>query len=103
VLSAIKDRMSNTRYSKVFKYLEEKGLLKDLNISLENGLASGINIREDKKYQGRRAYYEAETNTIHINALADFTKEGVANAIIMHEILHSITVARIQSNKEFRT
>ena len=103
VLSAIKDRMSNTRYSKVFKYLEEKGLLKDLNISLENGLASGINVRENQKYQGRRAYYEAETNTIHINALADFAREGVADAIIMHEILHSITVARIQSNKEFRT
>lgn len=103
VLSAIKDRMSNTRYSKVFKYLEEKGLLKDLNISLENGLTSGINVRKSQKYQGRRAYYEAETNTIHINALADFAKEGVADAIIMHEILHSITVARIQSNKEFRT
>lgn len=103
VLQAIKDRMSNTRYSKVFKYLEEKGLLKDLNISLENGLASGINVRENQKYQGRRAYYEAETNTIHINALADFAREGVADAVIMHEILHSITVARIQSNKEFRT
>ena len=103
VLQAIKDRMSNSRYSKIFGYLEEKGLLKGLNISLENGLSTqGRNIREDKIYQGRRAYYDANTNTIHINALADFAKEGIADAIIMHEILHSVTVARIQNSKVFK-
>lgn len=53
------------------------------------------------KYNGRRAYYDAETKTVHINASALFNG-GKADSVIMHEVLHAITVDRILDNPTLR-
>lgn len=74
-------------------------------------LLTGVKVKIDdtivspsakNKYNGRRAYYDAETKTVHINASASF-KNGKADSVIMHEVLHAITVDRILNNTKLRS
>lgn len=50
-----------------------------------------------QQFMGRRAYYDAKTKTIAINIDAEFSN-GDPSSVIMHEIMHPITVDRILSN-----
>lgn len=53
------------------------------------------------KFNGRRAYYDAATKTIVIDTNADY-RDGRADSVIMHEVMHAITVNRILNNTKFR-
>lgn len=53
------------------------------------------------KFNGRRAYYEASTKTIVIDTNANY-RDGRADSVIMHEVMHAITVNRILNNTKFR-
>ena len=67
--------------------------------SLTTGIHVIIDNTTNTKYQGKRAFYDAETRTIHINASANF-RNGRADSVIMHEIIHAITVDKILSNPD---
>lgn len=53
------------------------------------------------RYKNRRAYYDAATKTIYINVNAEYTN-GNANSVIMHEIMHALTVDRILNNDNLK-
>ena len=72
-----------------------QNLLKDVSVVVE--APTGM-LLTSQKYNGRRAFYDANSKTIYINGLADF-EDGDSASILMHELLHAITVNRILSNK----
>lgn len=55
----------------------------------------------NSRYKNRRAYYDAATKTIYINANANYTN-GNSNSVIMHEIMHALTVDRILNNDNLK-
>ena len=61
-----------------------------------------INIRNTEfPNTSRRAYYDSSTNTIYINASASYNN-GDSSSVILHEIMHAITVNRVLSNKDIK-
>ena len=54
-----------------------------------------------KNFSNRRAYYDATTNTIYINAEANF-KNGSCASVLMHELMHAITLSRLNSNPKIK-
>lgn len=54
-----------------------------------------------KQFDDRRAYYDASTKTIYINIVAEFTN-GDSSAVLLHELMHAMTVDRILSNPELK-
>lgn len=54
-----------------------------------------------RDFEGKSAYYNAATNTIHINIRANF-RNGNAESIILHEIMHAITVNRVLNDPQAR-
>ena len=87
-------------FSPILDLLKHKGYddskLEDIQVNVIGGWMS---LRERERFNGARAYYDARTNTININGYAGF-REGNAAPILLHELLHAITVKRITSNKE---
>lgn len=89
-------------YGPIIEMLKERSKIKD------GKLLEGVQVRVEtpfgsfkEKYNGRRAFYDASDNTIYINALSSF-KNGDSSDILMHEVLHAITVDRLHSDKNFR-
>lgn len=73
-----------------------KNYSKEINVRIDNvnsTLGGYVNSNFDK-YKGRRAYYEANNRTIHINGGANFNN-GDAVPVITHEVLHALTVNKI--------
>lgn len=99
----------NTNYNNLINALisensnrKEKLLSHDIKIIIENPLMSFSNAASIRsKYKNRRAFYDAKENTIYINAEETF-KNGDSTSVIMHEIMHAITVNRILNNEEYR-
>lgn len=52
-------------------------------------------------YKGRRAYYDSTDKVIHIDINASYT-DGDASSVIMHEVMHSITLDLLASNEDSR-
>lgn len=98
----------NSDYYPIIKMLssEKKNrgpLLTGVNIKIDDSIATP-SVR-NKYIDGtttRRAYYDASTKTIHINAAAQF-KDGKSDSVIIHEILHAITVDKILNNPKLQT
>ena len=91
---------SNSEFSSVIELLKTKKdgrkplLLSGVKVVLSEGDMHDV-------FKGRRAFYDSSTKTIHINTLSLFNN-GNADSVILHEILHSITVNRILGNQNLR-
>lgn len=93
---------NDSEYSGIVSLLKTKKdgrtpLLSGLKVHFTDGYGVSFNI----DFNGRRAYYDASNRTIYINVNARFNN-GNAESVILHEILHGITVNRILRNKAFR-
>lgn len=110
-----KEKANTDVLKTIVSYLEEnpnyKGIiqmLKEKSIGKEK-LLTNVKIKIDEftgnYYDGnnrrRRAYYETKSKTIHIDELADFN-EGKSDSVIMHEIMHAITVNKILDNQKYK-
>lgn len=98
-LKDIINLLQDSEYSGIINLLKTKKdgrtpLLTGVKIRLDEGNING-------KYDKCRAYYNAETKTIYINTLASF-KNGKVDSVLLHEILHAITVNRISENRQYR-
>lgn len=98
-INYIIDLLSNSEYSGIINLLKTKKdgrtpLLDKVQIKFIEGNKSG-------NFKKSRAYYDASDKTVYVNTLA-FYKDGKADSVLLHEILHSITVNRIVENKQFR-
>ena len=89
-------RIKDSRYSSIItllKALNRIGELDKVKVQLVNGASRNFN--------RRRAFYDASEKTIYVNTEAQY-EDGNASSVLLHEILHSITVDRIQQNPELR-
>lgn len=87
----IEERRASHAHS-IIKLLKEKPeLFNGISVVLDNG--------SDPRFRLTRAYYDNKTRQIHINAYADFSN-GISDEVILHEIMHAITVNRVLSNPE---
>lgn len=92
-------------YNVILNILEQKGLLKDISVQLH--CEADINFVPDKHRnadtnigrEAKRAYFK--NNTIHVNANAEFV-DGNASSVIMHEIMHAVTVNKLAANAKLR-
>jgi hypothetical protein len=95
--------------TKIFKEVLSKVLGKDffkkLNVRVINPYAMAHMYDSYKfksfAFSGRRAYYNAKDHTIYINAVANYNEGDAAN-VILHEIMHAVTVDRLKSNPDMR-
>lgn len=88
--------IKDSRYSSIItllKALNKIGELDNVKVQLVNSSARNFN--------RRRAYYNASEKTIYVNTEAQY-EDGNSSSVLLHEILHSITVDRIQQNPELR-
>ena len=89
--NAILDLIDNSKFR-----LKER--LSDVEIQFDN-----VNQQSDKtlyvSYQGRRAYYDSTNKIIHIDINAPYVS-GDASSVIMHEIMHAVTLDLLKSNPE---
>lgn len=77
-------------------------LLAGVKIKIDDSIAvPSVRSKYSDGTSTRRAYYDASTKTIHINAAARF-KDGKSDSVIMHEILHAITVDKILNNPKLQ-
>lgn len=58
-------------------------------------------IESRERFRSKRAYYDASSSTIYIDIHASYNN-GDSASVLMHEIMHGITVSRIVENKELR-
>ena len=98
-INYIIDLLSNSEYSGIIDLLKTKKdgrtpLLSNISLKFIEGNQSGL-------FNKNRAFYDAKEKTIYVNTLAGY-KDGKADSVLLHEILHAITVNRIVNNKEFR-
>ena len=92
LLSLVKDSAYST-IVELLEKLDKLGELNDIKIEL---------LDSSTREMGRkRAYYDADYRTIYINANATY-ENGDASSVILHEILHPLTIDRIQQNPELR-
>lgn len=93
----------NSDYYPIVKMLSSEkknrgSLLTGVKIKIDDSIATpSVRSNYTDGLSTRRAYYDASTKTIHINAVARF-KDGKSDSVIMHEILHAITVDKILNN-----
>lgn len=81
----------------IAKLLKEKSdLFKDVSVRLTEH--TGLNT---DMYGKRRGYYDASSKTVYIDTIGDYYN-GNADSVILHELMHGITVNRIVNNKKYR-
>ena len=72
--------------------------LASIKVSVDN-----VNIVDNKtlyeSYKGKRAYYDATTRTIHIDANASYLNND-SSSVLLHELMHAITLDILISNPE---
>ena len=87
---------SSSEYSGILELLRTKGerLLNGIQVKLIEGNQSGL-------FDKSRAFYNAEDRTIYINTLSNY-RSGRADSVIMHEVMHAVTVNRILGNRAYR-
>lgn len=98
-INYIIDLLSNSEYSGIIDLLKTKKdgrtpLLSNISLKFIEGNQNGL-------FNKSRAFYDTKEKTIYVNTLAGY-KDGKADSVLLHEILHAITVNRIIGNKEFR-
>lgn len=96
LLSLVDD---SSEYSGIIELLKtkkdgRKPLLEGVQVKLVEGNKSGI-------FDKSRAFYNSKNKTIYINTLGNY-RGGRADSVIMHEVMHAITVNRILGNKAYR-
>ena len=102
---------SNSEYASIIDLLKTKKqrgktpLLKGIKVKIVDSAITpesyDVKKLETSRGQYRRAYYDASSKTIIINSNGLFNG-GRADSVILHEVIHAITVNRIKDNKEFR-
>ena len=99
--------LRNSEYKDIVEVLSavNKGkpsLLGSVKVELKYPLDAYSRANEERRaFQGRRAYYDASTKTIVINAEGEYSN-GSSASVVMHEIMHAITLDRIMSNPKLR-
>jgi len=93
----------NSEFSGIIDLLKtkkdgRKSLLSDVKVKVVD--TDVIKTRKDD-FGGRRAYYNASKKTIYIDSSAQYI-DGNADSVILHEVMHAITVNRILGNSKFR-
>lgn len=92
------DIVKDSEYSSIIELLSTKQNIFDgINVSVEDILY----VTKDPKYDGRRAYYDSKTHTIHIKGNTSYTNSDAAS-VILHEVMHALTIERLNANKEAR-
>lgn len=88
------DLVNDSEYSNIVRLLDrKKGIFDNINVSVEDTLYAN----KDYKYNGRRAYYDSKTHTIHIKGNTGYINSD-ASSVILHEIMHALTVERLNAN-----
>lgn len=93
----------NSEFSGIIDLLKtkkdgRKSLLSDVKVKVVD--TDVIKTRKND-FGGRRAYYNASEKTIYIDSSAQYAN-GNADSVILHEVMHAITVNRILGNSKFR-
>jgi hypothetical protein len=108
------DRIKDSEYSSIIELLKYKFGNRKLGTKLLSGikvkLINPINVIggydnssfKSLNFQGRRAYYNASDKTIYINVVANYNN-GNSSGVLLHELMHALTVDRILSNSESKT
>lgn len=92
--------VSYSEYSSIAELFQKyKELFK--NIQFKTNSKYNFTKSEFEGFQGRRAYYDASNKTIYINVLSSFEK-GNSSSVLLHELIHSITVDRVLNNSRAR-
>lgn len=109
------DKLNEERWDGIWKILESSqefstivSLLRSLNnsnsifkslgdVKIELDDVTPFNPVLQKAYGQKRAYYDASHRTIHINKNGSFVNND-ASSVILHEIMHAITLDLIESN-----
>ena len=95
----VKDLLSiveNSKYSSIVSLLNTLDKIKeldDIKVELVNG--------SSEKFNRKRAYYNASERTIYINVNAQY-ENGDSSSVLLHEVLHPLTIDRIQQNAKLR-
>lgn len=76
---------------------KKKNIFDGINIKIEDAVYK----IKDPNYDGRRAYYDSKTHTIHIKGNTGYIN-GDASSVILHEIMHALTVEKLKANKSAR-
>ena len=76
-------------------------LFSNINVVIEDPRFTFRATQIRNRYGSHRSYYDASTRTIYINAEKTF-KDGNANNVLMHELMHAITIDRILGNEKFK-
>ena len=58
-------------------------------------------IESREKFRGKRAYYDSSNSTIYVDIHAAYNN-GDSASVLMHEIMHGITISRIVENEDLR-
>lgn len=99
--------LKNSEYKDIVDVLSainkgKSSLLKGVKVELKYPLDAYSRAAEERKaFKGRRAYYDAATKTIVINAEGEYSN-GNSASVVMHEIMHAITLDRIMSDQKLR-
>ena len=100
----IEKLQDNPQYRGLYQLLHEKhlttrkhSLIKETKIILDFPFLSTAE-QQRSQFEGRRAYYDSKSHEIHINVESNFI-DGNADSVIWHEIMHAITVNRLQDPK----
>lgn len=77
--------------------------LSNINIELVDHLnyIGDRAIASREAFKGKRAYYDASNSTIYIDIRGEYNN-GDSASVLMHEIMHGITVSRIIENEELK-
>ena len=89
------------------KSIDKKAtLIGDVEIKLvsEFDYYNGMENAVMKQFKGKRAYYKrvGDKKYIYVNAYANY-ENGDASSVILHELMHAITVEKILANPEMRS
>ena len=94
---------SRGKYESIIQLIDStktslKDRISDIQVDFDD-----VNEQKNKplfnSYRGRRAYYDATNKTIHININASYV-DGDASSVIMHEIMHAVTLDLLKSNPD---
>ena len=93
--------LASSEYSNVVALLQsvDKDIFKNIKIQLVSTVLSNRRYEGKLGTESKRAYYDAAEKTIYINVDGNYAN-GNASSVIMHEILHAITVDKILSNPD---
>ena len=108
------NRIEDSEYSSIIELLKNKfgsrksgtKLLAGIKVKLINPLIAARGYEDTfvkaLNFGGRRAFYNASDKTIYVNVAANYNK-GNSSGVLLHEIMHALTVDRILSNPEAKT